>query len=76
MMINAESLALGDGGTDADVVDQLTPVADSVDDAGLDPAYVTKTRHGESNQADLIDQAITVVLPDEADYEHAAEIES
>jgi hypothetical protein len=48
MMINA--LALGDGGTEADVVDQLTPVVDGVDDAGLDPTYVTKTRNWESTK--------------------------
>jgi hypothetical protein len=44
MMINAESPAIGDGGAEADVLDQLTPVVDGVDEAGLDPTYVIKTR--------------------------------
>lgn len=73
MMISAESLAVPDDGPEADVVDQLRPVIDS-DDAGLDPTYVTKTRDWEVNQADLIDQAIAVALPDD-DYENAAEID-
>ena len=74
MRINAESLPLVDGGTEADVVDQLTPVIDSVDDAGLDPTYVTKPRDWAVNQADLIDQAIAITLPDD-DYENEAEID-
>jgi hypothetical protein len=74
MMINAESLAVPDDGPEADVVDQLRPVIGSVDDAGLDPTYVTKTRDWEVNQADLIDQAIAVALPDD-DYENEAEID-
>jgi hypothetical protein len=74
MKINAESVALGDGGTEADIVDQLTPVIDSVDDAGLDPTYVTTPRDWEVSQADLVDQAIAITLPDD-DYEDEAEIE-
>lgn len=69
MTMNVEGLPVADGRPEADVVAQLTPVIDSVDDAGLDPAYVTKARDWEADQADVIDQAISVALPDD-DYEH------
>lgn len=35
-MINAESVPIADDRPEADVLDQLRPVVDSVDDVGLD----------------------------------------
>ena len=74
MTIHVESLPLADDRPEADVIDQQAPVVDSVDDGGLDPTYLRKPRAWEANEADLIDQAITIALPDD-DYEHEAEID-
>ena len=42
-----------------------TPADVSVEDAGLDPGYVTNLLHRDANPSDVIDRAIIVPLPDD-----------
>ncbi|MDI3314879.1 MAG: hypothetical protein QJR12_11585 [Mycobacterium sp.] len=48
---------------EADAAEQRAIV--SGDDAGLDISYLTDINEREANEADLIDQAIVVPIPDE-----------
>ena len=41
------------------------PADVSVEDAGLDPGYVTNLLHCDANPSDVIDRAIIVPLPDD-----------
>ena len=49
----------------ADAVEQQQPVDVSVEDAGLDPGYVTNLLQRDANPLDVIDQAIIVPMPDD-----------
>ena len=49
----------------ADAVEQQQPADVSVEDAGLDPAYVADLLQRDANPSDVIDQAIIVPLPDD-----------
>ena len=49
----------------ADAVEQQQPADVSVEDAGLDPGYVTNLLHCDANPSDVIDRAIIVPLPDD-----------
>jgi hypothetical protein len=60
-MIHADSIPFDDA-AEADLIDQHTPADDS-DDEGLDPAQITQS--AAANEADLIDQAFSVPLPDD-----------
>ncbi|WP_409434881.1 hypothetical protein [Mycobacterium sp. SMC-14] len=52
---------------EADLAEQRIP-ADASDDDGLDPALLENADDTDANPADLIDQAISVPLPDD-DYD-------
>ncbi|WP_373693037.1 hypothetical protein [[Mycobacterium] holstebronense] len=52
---------------EADLAEQQIP-ADGSDDDGLDPAVLENADDTDANPADLIDQAISVPLPDD-DYD-------
>ncbi|MGB3522860.1 MAG: hypothetical protein WBA50_15405 [Mycobacterium sp.] len=49
---------------EADLAEQRIP-ADASDDDGLDPALLENAEDTDANPADLIDQAISVPLPDD-----------
>jgi hypothetical protein len=60
-MTSAEEIELPDETPEADLVEQLTPADTDVEDEGLDPTHLTNAT--DANEADLIDQAISVPLP-------------
>jgi hypothetical protein len=49
----------------ADAAEQQLSADVSVEIAGLDPAYVANLLQREANPSDMIEQAITVPLPDD-----------
>lgn len=49
----------------ADAVEQHQPTDLSAEDAGLDPEHLTDLLQRDANPSDVIDQAITVALPDD-----------
>jgi hypothetical protein len=49
----------------ADAVEQQQPADVSVEDAGLEPGYVTNLLQRDANPSDVIDQAIIVPLPND-----------
>ncbi len=53
---------------EADLAEQRIPADASDDDDGLDPALLENADDTDANPADLIDQAISVPLPDD-DYD-------
>jgi hypothetical protein len=59
----------GGDAAEADLVEQLIPVAADDDDTGLDLARVAVSRDVDASEADLIDQAIAVPLDDEPDFD-------
>ena len=65
MMIYLDDYTLADEVPAADAVEQQQPVDVSVEDAGLDPGYVTNLLQRDANPLDVIDQAIIVVWPDD-----------
>ena len=60
MMIYLDDYTLADEVPAADAVEQQQPVDVSVEDAGLDPGYVTNLLQRDANPLDVIDQAIIV----------------
>ena len=68
-MTNPDGLSLGDDTPEADVVEQLIPVEDGDEDEWLEASRVTSAKDWEASEADLIDQAIVVPLPDDPDLE-------
>ena len=50
---------------EADVADQRTPVDPADDDSWQDAAAISTERKWDANEADLIEQAIEVPLPDD-----------
>ncbi len=65
MTINPEDNPLGDQVPVADAVEQQQPAALGVDDAGLDAEHVAGRLQTDADASDVIDQAITVPLPDD-----------
>jgi hypothetical protein len=65
MTINPQDNLLAAEVPVADAVEQQQPDALDADDAGLDPEYVTDRLQTDANTVDVIDQAITVPLPDD-----------
>ena len=49
----------------ADAVEQHQPTDLSAEDAGLAPEHLTDLLQRDANPSDVIDQAITVALPDD-----------
>lgn len=68
-MTTGDGLSFGDDAPEADAVEQLIPIDVSDEDAALDAARVTISREADASEADLIDQAITVPLPDDPDFD-------
>jgi hypothetical protein len=65
MTINPDDNPLPDDVPVADAAEQQQPVDIGMEDAGLDPHHVTDLLATDADPADIIDQAIIVVLPDE-----------
>jgi len=65
MMIYLDDYTLADEVPAADAVEQQQPVDVSVEDAGLDPGYVTNLLQRDANPSDVIDQAIIVPMSDD-----------
>ena len=65
MTINPDHGPLADDIPAADAVELQQPADVSVEDAGLDPGYVTNLLHCDANPSDVIDRAIIVPLPDD-----------
>ena len=65
MTINPENNPLADEVPVADAVEQQQPAALGDEHAGLDPEYVANRLQTDANTVDVIDQAITVPLPDD-----------
>ncbi len=65
MTINPEDNPLADEVPVADAVEQQQPAALDIEDAGLDPEHVANRLQTDANTVDVIDQAITVPLPDD-----------
>jgi len=65
MTINLDDYAPADDVPAADAVEQQQPADVSVEDAGLEPGYVTNLVQRDANPCDVIDQAIIVVWPDD-----------
>lgn len=66
-MTNAEGLPPTADVPEADLAEQWLAV-DATDEDGLDPARLESIDEIDANPADVIDQAISVPLPDE-DYD-------
>jgi hypothetical protein len=66
-MTHADGIQLGDDMPEADVAEQHTLADGTLDEAGLDPTHITTTQAWDANEADLIEQATSVPLPDD-DY--------
>jgi hypothetical protein len=60
-MAAADDIDVPDETPEADLVEQLIPVDTDIEEDGLDPTHLTDTT--DANEADLIDQAISVPLP-------------
>ena len=65
MMINFDTNAMPDEVPVADAVEQHQPTDLSAEYAGLDPEHLTDLLQRDANPSDVIDQAITVPLPDD-----------
>jgi hypothetical protein len=65
MTINPEDHPLAAEVPVADALEQQQPGVLDVDDAGLDPEHVANRLEADANTVDVIDQAITVPLPDD-----------
>lgn len=65
MTINPEDKPLTDEVPVADAVEQQQPAAPDVEDAGLDSQHVADRLLTDANAFDVIDQAISVPLPDD-----------
>jgi hypothetical protein len=66
-MTDPDGPAFGDDTPEADVVEQLIPVetTDGDEDTWREAERVTAAREWEASEADLVDQAIEVPLPDD-----------
>jgi hypothetical protein len=65
MTINFDTNAVADEVPVADAVEQHQPTGLSAEDAGLNPAGLADLLQRDANPSDVIDQAITVPLPDD-----------
>lgn len=68
MTINFDTNEVADEVPVADAVEQHQPTDFSVEDAGLDPEQLTDLLERDANPSDVIDQVITVPLPDDDRY--------
>ena len=64
-MNTPDGLAFGDATPDADVAEQHTPVDPGDEDIWQDAEKISAERMAEANEADLVDQAIEVPIPDD-----------
>ena len=65
MTIYLDDIPLADDVPAADAAEQLQPADVSFEYAGLDTRYVANLSKRDANPADVIDQAIIVVWPDD-----------
>ena len=65
MTINFDTNVVADEVPVADAVEQHQPTDLSAEDAGMDAEHLTDLIQRDANPSDLIDQAITVPLPDD-----------
>lgn len=63
-MTNPDGLAFGEA-PEADVAEQRIPVAPDDQDTWRDAARITDARDWAGSEADLVEQAIEVPLPDD-----------
>jgi hypothetical protein len=63
--MNFDTNAVADEVPVADAVEQHQPTDLSAEDAGLNPAGLADLLQRDANPSDVIDQAITVPLPDD-----------
>ncbi|WP_326546563.1 hypothetical protein QGN32_23585 [Mycolicibacterium sp. ND9-15] len=64
-MTEPDDLAFGEAIPEADVADQRVPADPDDEDTWQDAAAISAERKWEATEADLIDQAIEVPIPDE-----------
>ncbi|MFV9636790.1 MULTISPECIES: hypothetical protein [Mycobacterium] len=64
-MSTPDGLAFGDAIPEADVADQRTPVYPDDQDTWQDTSAISRERTWDANEADLVDQAIEVPIPDD-----------
>ncbi|KUI22594.1 hypothetical protein AU193_20570 [Mycobacterium sp. GA-1285] len=64
-MNSPDGLAFGDAIPEADVADQRTPVYPGDEDTWQDAATISTEHTWDANEADLVDQAIEVPIPDD-----------
>ena len=64
-MMNVRDVVLTDETPDADAVEQHL-IADYDDETGLDAAEMEKAQDRDASEADLLDQATVVAIPDDA----------
>ncbi|KUI01076.1 hypothetical protein AU190_00250 [Mycolicibacterium acapulense] len=64
-MSTPDGLAFGDAIPEADVADQRTPVYPDDQDTWQDASAISRERTWDANEADLVDQAIEVPIPDD-----------
>ena len=65
MTINFDINPMPDEAPVADAIEQHQPTDPSAEDTGLDPEHLTDLTQRDANPSDVIDQAITVPLPDD-----------
>ena len=63
-MRDIENIVLPDEATEADVMEQHL-IVDDCDETGLDPTYLDTISDQDANEADLIDQATVVPVPED-----------
>lgn len=66
-MINPDGLSSGEAIPEADVADQHIPVDPSEEDTWQDATAISTERKWDAAEADLIEQAIEVPIPDDED---------
>ena len=67
-MITAEDARWPDEVPEADLAEQQTPVETGDDEPGLDPTRLADADTAAADAADLLDQAVSIPLPDD-DYD-------
>lgn len=69
-MTNPDGLEFTEAAPEADVAEQRVPVAPDEPDTWTDATRITEARDWDASEADLVEQALEVPLPDdEADFD-------
>lgn len=64
-MTNPDGLEFGEAAPEADVAEQRIPVAPEDPDTWSEASRITTARDWEASEADLVEQALEVPLPDD-----------